>query len=78
MSESTPIVVFDQHAASVTAAVLLSGSQRPALHQLARDLPSIRRFVKKLQPHGAVRCCCEAGPCGFELPAAFDGRPGRM
>lgn len=73
MLESTPIVAFDQHAASVTAAVLLPGSRRPALHQLAPDLPTIRRVVKKLQRHGAVHCCYEAGPCGFRLAARLDG-----
>lgn len=71
MLESTPIVAFDQHAASVTAAVLGPHERRPALHQLAPDLPTIRRFVKKLQRHGAVRCCYEAGPCGFELHRAL-------
>lgn len=71
MLESTPIVAFDQHAASVTAAILLPGHRRPALPQLAPDLPTIRRFVKKLQRLGAVRCCYEAGPCGFELCRAL-------
>jgi len=72
MLESTPIVAFDQHAASVTAAVLLPGDRRPALPQLAPDLPALRRFVKKLQRHdGVIRCCYEAGPCGFELQRAL-------
>jgi hypothetical protein len=31
MTESTPIVAFDQHAASVMAAVLLPGDRVPAL-----------------------------------------------
>jgi len=66
MLESTPLVAFDQHAASVVAAVLLPGHRVPALHRLAADLPSISRFVERLQL-AAVRCCYEAGPCGFEL-----------
>jgi len=78
MFESTPVVAFDQHAASVTAAVLLPRHRTPALHQLAPDLPTIRRFVKKLQRHGAVRCCYEAGPCGFELLSRVDRRPHRV
>lgn len=56
---------------SVTAVVLFPRDRRPALHQLASDLPAIRRFVKKCQRHGAVRCCYEAGPCGFEVPRAL-------
>jgi transposase len=71
MFESTPVVAFDQHAASVTAAVLFPGAPQPALHQLASDIPTIRRFVRKVQRRGAARCCYEAGPCGFELQRAL-------
>ena len=66
MTESTPIVAFDQHAASVMAAVLLPGERLPALQPLAPDLPSIGRFLDRLAASG-VRCCYEAGPCGFDL-----------
>jgi len=66
MVESTPVVAFDQHAASVVAAVLLPGQRTPALHALPADLPAISRFVERLRLDG-VRCCYEAGPCGFEL-----------
>ena len=71
MFESTPVVAFDQHAASVTAAVLFPGGRRPALHQLPPDVPTIRRFLAKIGRRGAVRCCYEAGPCGFELQRAL-------
>jgi len=66
MTESTPIVAFDQHAASVMAAVLLPGDRTPALQPLAPDLPTIGRFLERLGVPG-VRCCYEAGPCGFDL-----------
>ena len=66
MTESTPIVAFDQHAASVMAAVLLPGERTPALQPLAPDLPTIGRFLERLAASG-VRCCYEAGPCGFDL-----------
>src|ERR1043165_7024154 len=66
MVESTPVVAFDQHAASVVAAVLLPGHRTPALHALGPDLSAIIRFVERLgRPD--VRCCYEAGPCGLEL-----------
>ena len=71
MLESTTIVAFDQHAATTVAAVLLPGQRTPALHPLTSDLPTIRRFVERLQRQGAVRCCYEAGPCGFELQRAL-------
>ena len=48
MTESTPIVAFDQHAASVMAAVLMPGDRTPALQPLAPDLPTIGRFLERL------------------------------
>lgn len=68
---STPLIAFDQHAATTVAAVLLPGQQTPALHSLTPDTPTILRFVKRFaRHHGAVQCCYEAGPCGFELQRA--------
>jgi len=67
MFESTTIIAFDQHAASVVAAVLLPGQRTPAVHALSADLPTIGRFVDRLAADHTVRCCYEAGPCGFEL-----------
>jgi hypothetical protein len=56
MTESTPIVAFDQHAGSVVAAVLLPGDRRPALPALPSDLPAISRFLNRLQTTG-LQCC---------------------
>ena len=70
MMQSTTIIAFDQHAATVVAAVLLPGERTPALHPLTSDLPTIRRFLARLAAPG-VRCCYEAGPCGFELQRAL-------
>ena len=61
------IIAFDQHAQSVVAAVLEVGASEPAVHALAADLPSIGRFVTRIAKHAGVRCCYEAGPCGFSL-----------
>lgn len=66
MTESTPIVAFDQHAASVVAAVLLPDQRTAALHTVAPDLSAIGRFLDRLG-FTNLRCCYEAGPCGFEL-----------
>jgi hypothetical protein len=66
MTESTPIVAFDQHTGSVMAAVLLPGDRVPALQPLPPDLPAIGRFLERFAASG-VRCCYEAGPCGFDL-----------
>jgi transposase len=72
--QSTTIIAFDQHAATTVAAVLLPGQRTPALHPLTSDTPTILRFVARLQRHGAVQCCYEAGPCGFELSRALGKR----
>lgn len=74
MEESITIVAFDQHAASVMAAVLVPGAPEPAVHPLSADLPTIGRWVARLQRRGPVRCCYEAGPCGFALQRFLVGR----
>ena len=50
----------------MTAAVLLPAHQTAAT-QLSSDVVAIGRVVKRLRGQGPVRCCYEAGPCGFEL-----------
>ena len=72
--QSTTIIAFDQHAATTVAAVLLPGHRTPVLHSLSSDIPTIQRFVGRLQRQGAVTCCYEAGPCGFELQRALTAR----
>jgi transposase len=71
MLESTTIIAFDQHAASTVAAVLRPGDRTAALHPLTSDVPTIRRLVARVMQEGPVRCCYEAGPCGFELQRAL-------
>jgi transposase len=75
--KSTTIVAFDQHAATTVAAVLPPGHRTPALHSLTSDRATMLRFVARLRRSGAVQCCYEAGPCGFELQRALtaDGIP---
>jgi transposase len=72
--QSTTIIAFDQHAATTVAAVLLPGQRTPALHPLTSDSRTILRFVERVGRQGAVTCCYEAGPCGFELQRALTER----
>ena len=72
--QSTTIIAFDQHAATTVAAVLLPGQRTPAVHSLSSDIPTIQRFVARVKRQGAVSCCYEAGPCGFELQRALTAR----
>jgi transposase len=74
MMQSTTIIAFDHHAATTVAAVLLPGHRTPALPALPSDIPTIQRFVARLQRQGSVACCYEAGPCGFELQRALTAR----
>jgi transposase len=69
--QSTTIVAFDHHAATTVAAVLLPGHRTPALHSLTADVPTILRFLQRLQGTQPLQCCYEAGPCGFELYRAL-------
>ena len=71
MLKSTTIIAFDQHAATTVAAVLLPAHRTPAIHPLTSDVTTIVRFVARVQRQGAVTCCYEAGPCGFELQRAL-------
>jgi transposase len=71
VTQSTTIIAFDQHAATTVAAVLPGAQRTPVLHPLSSDTATILRFVGRLQRQGAVRCCYEAGPCGFELQRAL-------
>jgi transposase len=71
MAKSTTIIAFDQHAATTVAAVVLPGQQRPAIHHLTSDTPTLLRFVQRVRRAGPVQCCYEAGPCGFELQRAL-------
>src|SRR6476620_6845966 len=72
--QSITIIAFDHHAATTVAAVLVPGQRTPALHSLSADIPTIQRFVGRLQRQGPVTCCYEAGPCGFELQRALTAR----
>ena len=72
--QSTTIIAFDQHAATTVAAVLLPSQRTPALHPLPSESATILRFVQRVGRQGAVTCCYEAGPCGFELQRTLTAR----
>ena len=74
MLQSTTTIGFDQHAHSLVAAVLLPDAREPAIQPLSPDLPHVGRFIDKVLQQGPVRCCYEAGPCGFELYRFLTGR----
>jgi transposase len=69
--QSTTLIAFDQHAATTVAAVLLPSQRTPALQSMTSDTGTIVRFVERLRRQSPVRCCYEAGPCGFALQRAL-------
>lgn len=62
-------VGMDAHKKAINVAMLLPGQSEPVEWQLANEPAAIRRLAKKLQREapGEVRCCYEAGPCGYVL-----------
>jgi transposase len=74
VTQSTPIIAFDQHAATTVAAVLLPGERTPALHTLTSETTTVVRFIERIRTDQAVACCYEAGPCGFDLQRALAAR----
>jgi transposase len=61
---------MDAHKKSIYVAVLRPGSREPEEFEVANRERDLRRFARKLVREaqgGEVRCCYEAGPCGFAL-----------
>ncbi|HTE64744.1 MAG TPA: IS110 family transposase [Candidatus Binatia bacterium] len=62
-------VGMDAHKKAINLAMLLPGERLPVEWQVANEPAAIRRLAKKLvrEAPGEVRCCYEAGPCGYAL-----------
>lgn len=69
MSKNTRYVGLDVHKDTISVAVAESGRQGEVRYHgvIANSEPAIRKLVKKLGPAEELRCCYEAGPCGFVL-----------
>ena len=69
---STPLIAFDQHAATTVAAVLLPGQQTPALHSLTSDIAdsSSIRQTDRASRGGAV--LLRGGAVWFRVAAGVD------
>jgi transposase len=91
MKKDTIHVALDVHAKSIAMAVLEPGAERAGVSDLPNEPKAIRRAFTRLKAQGDVRCCYEAGPCGFEVwrllasmglsceviaPALIPARPG--
>ncbi len=52
---------------SIVVGVLSGGEQVPVIDRVFNDEVSIRRLISRFEDVGVLRCCYEAGPCGYEL-----------
>lgn len=67
MKKAITFVGLDVHATSIALAVWLPGADKPQVSEIPNDAKLIRRTCTRLQGERTLRCCYEAGPCGFEL-----------
>lgn len=69
MSKNTRYVGLDVHKDTISVAVAEPGRDGEVRYHgtIANSEPAIRKLVKKLGPAEELRCCYEAGPCGYVL-----------
>jgi transposase len=69
MGEGITFVALDAHKVENQVAMLLPGEAKPVEWDCANEPQAVRRMVRKVrrQAPGKVRCCYEAGPCGYAL-----------
>ena len=68
-TEGITYVGMDAHKKAINVAMLLPGQREPVEWQVANEPAAVRRLAKKLEREapGELRCCYEAGPCGYML-----------
>jgi transposase len=69
MKEPITFVGLDAHKNTIVVAMLLPGEKQPEEWRIAHEPKALRRLVAKLKRSavGGIRCCYEAGPCGYAL-----------
>jgi transposase len=69
MVEGITYVGLDVHKASISVALLTTGSTKPVQWQLPNEPQEVRKLVRKLHREGGEELLCvyEAGPCGYGL-----------
>ena len=73
-------VGMDAHKKAINVAMLLPGAKQPVEWQVANEPGAIRRLAKKLarEAPGEVRCCYEAGSCGYALQRELEAGDGMV
>lgn len=72
--ETTTFVGMDVHKKAINVAMLVPKSKEPVQWSIANEPRAIKRMVKKIvkQAEGEIRCCYEAGPCGYALQRTME------
>jgi transposase len=60
-------VGMDTSKNTIVAGILMPGEEIPVIDRIWNEEGSVRHLVSRLGDPAALRCCYEAGPCGFEL-----------
>ena len=65
---------MDVHKKNIAVAMLLPQKDKPVEWTVANESKAVRRMVKKFEREapGEVRCCYEAGPCGYALKRTME------
>jgi transposase len=69
VKHGTTYVGVDAHKKDLFIAMLIGDRPTPVTWTVPNEPNAVRRFVRKLEREapGGVRCCYEAGPCGYAL-----------
>src|SRR6266404_9720651 len=69
MGGDSTVVGLDTHKVAIHVAMLLPDAIQPVQWQIANEPAAVRHLARKLRraAEGEVRCCYEAGPCGYAL-----------
>lgn len=76
MSQGITWVGLDAHKKAINVAALVAQERQPQEWIVENKPAALRRLVKKLVREadgGEVRCCYEAGPCGYALQRQIEG-----
>jgi transposase len=73
MKDVTTYVGIDAHKKDLFIAMLMGTQESPLTWTVPNETHAVRRLVRKLErtAPGPVRCCYEAGPCGYALQRAL-------
>jgi transposase len=52
---------------TIVVGMLMPGEEVPVIDRIWNEEDSVRHLIGRLGDPAALRCCYEAGPCGFEL-----------